>query len=90
MTTTTLATATNILKDAGCTSVYLFGSQARGTASESSDIDLGVRGLPPSSFFRTHLRLENELGMKVDLVDFDYQRGFFELLQSVGELKQIG
>lgn len=90
MTTTTLATATNILKDAGCTSVYLFGSQARGTASESSDIDLGVRGLPPSSFFRTHLRLENELGMKVDLVDFDYQRGFFELLQSVGELRQIG
>lgn len=90
MTTTTLATATNILKDAGCTSVYLFGSQARGTANECSDIDLGVRGLPPSSFFRTHLRLENELGMKVDLVDFDYQRGFFELLQSVGELKQIG
>ena len=90
MTATTLATATNILKDAGCTSVYLFGSQARGTANESSDIDLGVRGLPPSSFFRTHLRLENALGMKVDLVDFDYQRGFFELLQSVGELKQIG
>ena len=85
-----MTATTNILKDAGCISVYLFGSQVRGTANECSDIDLGVRGLPPSSFFRTHLRLENALGMKVDLVDFDYQRGFFELLQSVGELRQIG
>lgn len=28
--------------------------------------------------------------MKVDLVDFDYQKDFFELLKNVGELKKIG
>jgi predicted nucleotidyltransferase len=85
-----LTTATNILKNAGCTNVYLFGSQVRGIANDNSDIDLGVKGLKPSLFFRVHLQLENALNMKVDLVDFDYQRSFFELLQDIGELKQIG
>lgn len=90
MNATLLATATNILKNAGCSKVYLFGSQARGIANENSDIDLGVNGLSPSLFFRVHLQLENALNMKVDLVDFDHQSSFFELLQDIGELKQIG
>lgn len=90
MNATALSTATTILKDAGCTDIYLFGSQARGVANENSDIDLGVKGLSPSLFFRVHLQLENALDMKVDLVDFDYQKSFFNLLQDIGELKQIG
>lgn len=90
MTATKLSTAANILKNAGCTDIYLFGSQARGVANENSDIDLGVKGLPPSMFFRVHLQLENALDMKVDLVDFDYQKSFFNLLRDIGELKQIG
>lgn len=90
MNETTLSTASKILKNAGCTDVYLFGSQARGVANENSDIDLGVKGLSPSLFFRVHLQLENALNMKVDLVDFDYQSSFFELLKNIGELKQIG
>ena len=36
------------------------------------------------------LDLEQALRMPVDLVDFDFQKDFFELLQRVGELKQIG
>ncbi len=90
MNATTLATATSILKNAGCAEVFLFGSQARGLANENSDIDLGVKGLPPSVFFRVHWQLEEALNMKVDLVDFDYQRSFYELLRDIGELKQIG
>ena len=90
MNATLLATATNILKNAGCTNVYLFGSQARGVANENSDIDLGVKGLQPSLFFRVHLQLENALNMKVDLVDFDYENSFYEMLNSIGELKKIG
>ena len=85
-----ISKATSILKNAGCSSVYLFGSQARGTAHSGSDLDLGVFGLPPSLFFRTHFNLENELGMKVDLVDFDHERSFYEMLESIGELKKIG
>lgn len=85
-----LSKATNILKDAGCTEIYLFGSQAKGTATSGSDIDLGVKGLPPKLLFRMHSDLEEALKMPVDLVDFDYQKDFFKLLQKVGELKKIG
>lgn len=85
-----LALASKILKDAGSSEVYLFGSQAKGIATENSDVDLGVKGLPPTSFYRMHWELEDALNMKVDLVDFDFQKDFFELLSRIGELKKIG
>ena len=85
-----LSIAADILKKAGCENLYLFGSQALGTADRHSDIDIGVTGLPPAQFFLVHSELENTLDMKVDLVDFDCQRSFFELLQNLGELKRIG
>ena len=85
-----LVQAAKILKDAGCSEIYIFGSQATGRANENSDLDLGVRGLPQGSFFGIHYDLERALRMPVDLVDFDFQKDFFELLRRVGELKQIG
>ena len=85
-----LAVAAEILKKAGCKESYLFGSQVRNTTTKWSDIDIGVTGLPPSQFFRVHLQLETALNMKVDLVDFDYQYSFFELLQNIGEIRKIG
>lgn len=85
-----LTIATDILKNAGCTEIYLFGSQATGRAHAASDVDLGVFGLPPSVFFKTHYQLEDALDMKVDLVDFDYEKSFYELLNNIGELKRIG
>ena len=90
MNATTIATATKILKDAGCSEIYLFGSQVTGRANANSDIDFGVRGLSSASFFALHYDLEQALRTKVDLVDFDHQKDFFELLQRVGELKKIG
>ena len=87
---TKLSKAADILKNAGCSGVYLFGSQAKGTAHADSDIDLGVFGLLPSLFFKTHFMLENELNMKVDLVDFDHEKSFYEMLEKIGELKKIG
>ncbi len=85
-----LDAAIKILKNAGCSEVYLFGSQALGRANENSDVDLGVRGMPAGAFFGIHFDLEQALRMPVDLVDFDFQKDFFELLQRVGELKKIG
>ncbi len=85
-----LSKATDILKNAGCTEIYLFGSQATGKANSNSDVDLGVKGLPPKLFFRMHSDLEEVLKMPVDLVDFDHQTDFFNLLKKVGELKKIG
>ena len=84
-----LAAAKKILKDAGCSEIYLFGSQATGKANENSDVDLGIRGLGNASFYGLHYDLEQTLKMKVDLVDFDFQKDFFELLQKVGELKKF-
>ena len=85
-----LSKATDILKSAGCSEVYLFGSQATGKAHSLSDVDLGVRGLPPRLLFRMHSDLEEALQMPVDLVDFDSQADFYDLLQRVGELKKFG
>ena len=85
-----LSIATNLLKNAGCTEVFLFGSQAMGCAHADSDVDLGVKGLPPRLFYRMHWQLEEALDMPVDLVDFDFQKDFYELLQRLGELKKIG
>ena len=85
-----LSKATDILKDAGCTEVYLFGSQAIGKAHSLSDVDLGVKGLSPRLFFRMHSDLEEALKMPVDLVDFDSQIDFYNLLKRSGELRKIG
>ena len=90
MNTQLLTTATKLLKDAGCTEIFLFGSQATGNATVDSDVDLGVKGLPPTLFFRIHSDLEEALRMPVDLVDFDYQKDFYEMLNRIGELKKIG
>jgi len=85
-----LSKATNILKNVGCTEVYLFGSYATGKAHSGSDVDLGMRGLPPRLLFRMHSDLEEALRMPVDLVDFDSQVDFYNLLQRLGELRKIG
>ena len=85
-----LSKAAKILKDAGCSEVYLFGSQSTGCANENSDVDLGIRGLNSTTFYGLHYDLEQALRMKVDLVDFDYQKDFFEILRKLGELKKIG
>ncbi len=80
----------NVLANMGCTESYIFGSQVNGTADEYSDIDIGIKGLPPQKFFATHSMLEDALGKTVDLIDFDEKPQFFNLLLSLGELKKIG
>lgn len=83
-------TISDILSKQGCTTSYLFGSHVTGNATDSSDIDIGVKGLTPSKFFRVHTLLEDATGKTVDLIDFDEKPSFFSLLQQLGELKQIG
>lgn len=80
----------DVLLKMGCTESYIFGSHATGNADEGSDIDIGIKGLPPQNFFATHSMLEDVTGKTVDLVDFDEKPKFFELLKNLGELKKIG
>ena len=82
--------ATNLLKTEGCESVYLFGSLVTGKTHRNSDIDIGIKGLPPGKFFNVYAKLDNCLSNNVDLVDFDANYKFYALLSSLGEVVEIG
>ena len=82
--------AVGILKEEGCTAVYVFGSAASGEMRDSSDIDLAVRGCPEGKFFHVLGRLLMELRWSVDLVDLDNGDPFAEYLEREGELQEIG
>lgn len=80
----------SLLSENGCTESYLFGSYVTGGADEYSDIDIGIKGLPPQKFFAVHSMLEDATGKTIDLIDFDEKPKFFELLKGLGELRKIG
>ena len=79
----------NVLLSFGCSETYIFGSYANGNADEYSDIDIGIKGLPPQKFFAAHSMLEDATGKTIDLVDFDENPQLFTLLQNLGELKKL-
>lgn len=63
-----------ILKRAGVTRSAVFGSFARGTQRNDSDVDIVVempRKATLFDFIRLKLALENALEKKVDLVEYD-------------------
>jgi predicted nucleotidyltransferase len=78
--------ATTLLKNEGCAAVYLFGSMVTGKIRENSDIDIGIKGLPPGNFFRVYAKLDDN----VDLVDFDANYKLYDLLESLGEVVEVG
>ena len=82
--------AINFLRNEGCQSVYLFGSLVTGKIHQNSDIDIGIKGLPPERFIRVYAKLDNNLSNTVDLVDFDENDKFYNLLESLGEIVKIG
>jgi len=81
--------AVEILRGAGCTHVYLFGSLAAGKVRGGSDIDLAVRGCPEGTFFHLLGRLLVELNHSVDLVDLDSEDPFARYLEDKGRLLQV-
>ena len=82
--------AASLLKNEGCQSIYFFGSMVTGKIHENSDIDIGIKGLPPERFFRVYAELDNNVSHEVDLVDFDENNKFYNLLNSLGEVVEIG
>ena len=82
---TDLDLAIKILKEVGCTEIFIFNSLAR----EDSDIDLAIRGCPPSIFFKTWGRLLRELKHTVNLVDLDSKEPYGKYLEKRGELKRV-
>jgi len=82
--------ATNLLKNEGCETVFLFGSLVTGKIRDDSDIDIGVKGLPKNKFFEVYSRLYFDFENKIDLVDFDTNSDFYSMLNRIGEVVEIG
>ncbi|MDR2717530.1 MAG: nucleotidyltransferase domain-containing protein [Treponema sp.] len=82
--------ATNLLKEEGCQSIYLFGSLVNGKNHDESDIDIGIKGLPKGKFFETCAKVYFAVGNDIDIVDFDSNMDFYALLSRQGEVFEIG
>jgi len=81
--------AVDLLKNEGCR-IFLFGSMVTGKIHNDSDIDIGVLGLPPKRFFRVYADLDKKISNKIELIDFDINKDFYNLLDSLGEVIEIG
>jgi predicted nucleotidyltransferase len=82
--------AMNLLKNEGCQSIYLFGSLVTGKIHDESDIDIGIKGLPKGRFFETCARVYFAIDNDIDIVDFDHNADFYNLLNRQGEVVEIG
>ncbi|MFN8453623.1 MAG: nucleotidyltransferase domain-containing protein [Anaerolineae bacterium] len=84
-----LQRAIEILKEAGCAEIFLFGSLVSGQVRNNSDIDLAIRGCPKGKFFHLLGRLLLEVDYPVDLVDLESQTAFAHYLEQKEELVRV-
>jgi len=82
--------AVEILKESGCTDIFLFGSLGEGKVRDGSDIDIAIRGCPPGKFFHLLGKLLLALDHSVDLVNLDSQDAFARYLEKEGRILKIG
>ena len=87
--TSELEKAVRVLKEEGCREIYVFGSIATRHASETSDIDIGIRDYPRERFFGIYAHLMTEMNHEFDLVDFELNAPMFALLTNLGEVQRI-
>lgn len=64
-------------------SVILFGSSIE-EEKEANDIDLGVKGIEPSLFFKLYADLVKQVSKPVDLIDLSYKTLFNKLVEETG------
>lgn len=84
--------AARILREAGATGVYVFGSVVEGQdlpGRAPRDLDLAVEGLPREAYVRTLGRLLYELNFPVDLVELDASTPFVNRLRESGRLRRV-
>ena len=85
-----IARGAKILRDGGCSRVYVLGSVADSTSRPDSDIDFAVQGCPPDQFFRLQGRLLLELGRSADLIDLDVDPELAAFLGREEKLVHVG
>jgi predicted nucleotidyltransferase len=85
-----IESVTNLLKNEGCKSIYLFGSLVTGKARDDSDIDIGIKGFPEGKYFEICAKAYFAIDNNIDIVDFDNNNDFYSLLNRLGEVVEIG
>jgi predicted nucleotidyltransferase len=86
----TIEKAVKTLKDAGAQEVYVFGSAARGTMDEDSDLDLAVVGLPPERLCGAIAGTMSATGVALHLVDLAEDTPLVRTLKESQELRRVG
>jgi predicted nucleotidyltransferase len=81
--------AVAILKKYGTKEIFLFGSAATGELTVNSDLDIAIRGLPNSQYFKAGGELMLKLNMAIDLIDLDEDTPFVRYLTKKGGLVSI-
>jgi predicted nucleotidyltransferase len=81
--------ALEILREAGCREIYIFGSLVDGTVTSKSDIDLAVKGIPPEFYFKVLARLIMQLDHPVDLIDLEEDNRFSKMIRKEGNLRRV-
>jgi predicted nucleotidyltransferase len=84
-----IETAVDILKGEGCSEIYLFGSLVHGDSSDTSDVDLAVKGLKKRCYFKILGKLIMALDHPVDLINLEKKDRFSALLIKRGELLRV-
>ena len=84
-----LSKAAPLLVRLGATEVFVFGSATKGGLRPGSDIDLAVRGLPPSVYFSAISKAADILDRPVDLIDLDDPTPIVRYLLASGELVRV-
>lgn len=79
-----------VLKSSGAKTVYVFGSAAKGTMRDDSDLDLAVSGLPPQNFFKALSAASSLIDRSIHLIDLDEVTPFTQYLIEEGELQRVG
>ena len=82
-------TAIGILKEEGCSEVYIFGSVASGESNENSDIDIAVKGIKAEKFFKIYAKLSNALEHQVDLIDISSDKRFAKHIFKTGKITRV-
>ena len=81
--------ATKMLREIGCTEIYLFGSLAEGGYRENSDIDFAVKGCPPEDYFNILGNLLCTLKHSINLIRLDRNDPFSKFLEQKGILLHV-
>jgi len=82
-------TAISILKEEGCSEVYIFGSIASGKAKVDSDIDIAVKGIKKGSFLKIYAKLTIALEHQVDFVDLNSNKRFTKHIFETGDIIRV-